>query len=131
MKTLLIKPELTHADLVEYSAQWDSEKNIAIEISSKLKGAELRRLVDLMITELPNIFFYAVLETLAERQNLPANLQRVIFLRGDTGCKTSICLRDDLDDDLKQKCSECEDDDVREHFQQKQLQSQLCGSNGA
>jgi hypothetical protein len=73
MKTLLIKSDLTQADLVELSAQWDNEENIAIKISPESKGAEFRRLICLMVTELPNNFFYTALETLAQHRQLPAD----------------------------------------------------------
>jgi hypothetical protein len=116
---------MARADLLKFSTLWDNEKNIAIEISREFETSELQSLVEMMVEGLPNNFLFAVLETLAERPYLTASLQNTIFIKGDVGCKTSICLRDDLDDNLKQKCSECKDDDVREHYLQKQAQEPL------
>jgi hypothetical protein len=41
---------------------------------------------------------------------------RLIYEQGDKACKVAISLRNDLPMDLKVKCADSNDADVREHY---------------
>jgi hypothetical protein len=94
----------------------DSRRNVSITIPEDLSEIEVEQLFEFLLPTLPNRFAFWVLGDIAESYDVPMPLLERLFDYGDTGCNVTICLKDDLSQELLSKCALSEDDDVTEHF---------------
>lgn len=101
------------------SKRWSSSANVDLEINRPNDKKALETLFRFLLDRLPNALAFAVLSDLAECENVDDALLAELFRKGDTACRVSICLRDELSVELHQLCTASDDPDVIEHFRLK------------
>lgn len=114
-----IKEGVDFKTLKKMELIWSKNENVSL-IISEMHPAEVQRIFEFLTPKLPNIFYSSVLETLAERASTPVEILEVLFDSEDEGCQLSICMRDDLTDNLLVKCRNSPFAEVREHFIRRQ-----------
>lgn len=127
MKTpeMSISASTTDLEFGRLAVLWDKNNNVDLTIDEMTED-EISRVVEMLIARLPCSLYESVLETLAERNETPLDCLLKIFCTNIESCQMSVCLRDDLDNELKCRCMNSEHKDVCEHFKmrQKWLKSQ-------
>ena len=121
MKALEITISARTSDLEfgQFAVLWDKNNNIDLTIEIMTED-EIRRVVDMLIPRLPCSLYESVLESLAERNETPPDCLLKIFCTNIESCQMSVCLRDDLNDELKYRCMKSEHKDVCEHYEMRQ-----------
>lgn len=116
MKVLNInKTNILH-DFKRLSGIWDSTENITLQLD--IKQSEAKTVVRALTSCLPNDLAYSIMSEIAENEKLDDDLMQLIFEKGDKGCKIAICLHEDLPQELKERCVQSADIDIKEHYMQ-------------
>jgi hypothetical protein len=116
MKVLNInKTNILH-DFKRLSDIWDSTENITLQLD--IKQSETKTVVRALTSCLPNDLAYSIMSEIAENEKLDDDLMQLIFEKGDKGCKIAICLHEDLPQELKERCVQSADIDIKEHYMQ-------------
>ncbi len=111
--TLHINKDNVFCDFEKLSKTWETSSNIAIRLD--VEQTDVEPIVKELLGKLPNDLAYCIMSEIAEFEHLEAELMRLIYNTGDTGCKVAICLRDDLPQDLKKCCEQSNDINVQQH----------------
>ena len=121
MKVLNInKTNILH-DFKRLSNIWDSTENITLQLD--IKQSETKTVVRALTSYLPNDLAYSIMSEIAENEKLDDDLMQLIFEKGDKGCKIAICLHEDLPQELKERCVQSADIDIKEHYMQGNVNS--------
>ncbi|MBI1906283.1 MAG: hypothetical protein HYS20_08630 [Rhodocyclales bacterium] len=104
MKVLKIDGNVSLERLKNLSAVWGRAQNVSVVIKPYLTEIEMEHLVQIAIELGPDDFGCVVLEGIAEMDHVPVRLLKRIFDSGDKGCIESVCLRNDLDPELRLCC---------------------------
>ena len=98
------------------SSKWDRARNAMLVMPRAMSPNEMETMVRFLLGKIPRTLAFSLLSDLAEDSPIPNDILEQIFDRGDTGCKVSICLREDLKPSLERKCRDSTDESVREHY---------------
>lgn len=105
MENIVITPNISIDDYLVHSITWDKSENVLID-TSKLENIDDIVYCAKLALPMPDIkFSLAVLEQLSEIKIMPMNVLEEIILTGDPGCCESICMRTDLNSNLRRMCS--------------------------
>jgi hypothetical protein len=116
MANIKIPRKLDPATFLRLSKTYDQNRHVSIELPTGFTEAEYRDIFTLLLSQLPNELALLTLANLAELDDVPIDLLEELFDKGDTGCKVTICLRQDLNESLRDKCRNSSDSEVREHY---------------
>jgi hypothetical protein len=121
IRDILVPKELDIDEFSKLEQIWHSEEyeNMSIILPENLSDVEAEQLFRFLLSVLPNELAFSLLADLAEGWNVSTSLLSELFSYGDTGCNVTICLRDNLNQELMSKCISSEDDNVKEHFLRK------------
>ena len=114
MDILYINKEKILCNFEELSNVWDASVNISLHLDIQIPDFEL--IVTELLKKPSNDLAYSILSEMAEKNGLDERLMRLIYEQGNKACKVAISLRNDLPMDLKVKCADSNDADVREHY---------------
>jgi hypothetical protein len=106
VKTIKIKSTITREQLLESAKEWDDSKNVALSIPEILSKAEIEHLFLMASQILPSEIGFCILHELAEKDEISQDLLSKIISIGDRGCIESVCLRKDLNPELRKLCKE-------------------------
>lgn len=123
-KSIIIKvPEtFTDENFSKMAKTWDTAKDVGYEMPEFSSNENLRQFSWKVIDKLPNSFASTLASEIAEMDDkIDEDVLLEIFDKGDTGCRVSVCLRDDLTDRLKERCRFTRDENVRDHLVAKAL----------
>lgn len=110
MEKIIVNPNLNENDYLMYCIKWDASENILIDISNLVSIDDIMRCTTLALSMPEKNFSLAVLEQLSELNSIPMNILKKIFSIGDRGCCESICMRPDLNNDLRRMCDDLQMD---------------------
>lgn len=120
MTTISISRYLDKSQFEKLEKIWNAQENVNLIFPENLSAADVEHIFGLLLPTLPNDFSFCILGNLAEGKNVSTSLLARLFDFGDTGCNVSICLRDNLSEEIMERCKNSDDDDVREHFLSRQ-----------
>ena len=106
MEKIIINPNLNENDYLMHCIKWDASENILIDTSNFVNIDDVVRCATLALSMSEGNFTLALLEQLSELNVMPMDILKKIFLTGDRGCCESICMRPDLNDDLRRMCGD-------------------------
>jgi len=106
---------VTKDELIRLWEVWKKNDCAAI-IVEKLPREAVFLLVDLVLPLLPDVFFNGVLSSLFDHNDVPCELLKPIYVKGDEGCRIAIALCDELPDEISVLCRTDCSEGVREHY---------------
>lgn len=101
---IVITPDLTKEKWITFCNRWDNQSNISLDTSLINSREAIEYIVGIAFLNKGRDLSLSVMANLAEKKLTPETLLEMIFDIGDQACKEAVCLRDDLSDDLKNKC---------------------------
>lgn len=102
MKKLIITKNDILNHFNKFSLEWES--NSEIELITKVNASDTALVVPKLIEELPKELANYILADLLELPDFPIKYLREIYEKGDKGCKVSICLRQDIPQEITIMC---------------------------
>lgn len=105
MENIVINPNISKDDYLIHSITWDKSENVLIDTSKLENTDDIVHCAKLALSMPEMKFSLAVLEQLSEIKIMPMNVLEEIILTGDPGCCESICMRTDLNSNLRRMCS--------------------------
>jgi hypothetical protein len=116
-----IGAKIKECEIESFIKVWNQNDNISLEVDV-MSEDEIRNLFSLLIPFLPCEFCEIILGELCEMNETPSDLlEEIIKIPMNTNaCMFSICLRDNLNDFLSNKCVNSDDELIREHYLQRQ-----------
>ena len=118
MKTLLITKNRVLNNFEWLNTIWEASPTIGLSLS--IAPEECTIVVHELVKRLPADIAFSILSELAEDENLEESLVRLIFEKGDKGCKMAIAMRKNLPEDIVEQFRHATDSDIKEHFMLKQ-----------
>ena len=118
MKVLHINKTKIVYDFKRLSNIWNTSNNITLRLNIRQQDFDF--VVRYLISYLPNDLAYSIMSEIAECENLDEELMRLIYDKGDKGCKVAICLNKNLSQELQKCCKLSNDIDIKEHYQQRE-----------
>ncbi|EHK0946867.1 hypothetical protein [Citrobacter farmeri] len=101
---IVITPDLTKEKWITFCNRWDNQSNISLDTSLINSREAIEYIAGIAFINKGRDLSLSVMANLAEKKLTPETLLEMIFDIGDQACKEAVCLRDDLSDDLKNKC---------------------------
>ncbi|MFP3765054.1 hypothetical protein [Prevotella intermedia] len=127
MKILHINKTKIVYDFKRLSNIWNTSNNITLRLNIRQQDFDF--VVRSLIKYLPNDLAYTIMSEIAECENLNEELMQLIYDKGDKGCKVAICLNKNLSQELQKCCKQSNDIDIKEHYQQRECQMKIKGTN--
>ena len=118
MKVLHINKTKIVYDFKRLSNIWNTSNNITLRLNIRQQDFDF--VVRYLISYLPNDLAYSIMSEIAECENSDEELMRLIYDKGDKGCKVAICLNKNLSQELQKCCKLSNDIDIKEHYQQRE-----------
>lgn len=115
MKRIKVKGKINESSYDNMVSIWRKHKDVIIQIE-KFASDELVNNIAFLLKRTSEKFASVLLSDIASQKNLTLQQLKEIFLKGDVSCKVSICLRDDLDNELRLWCTNSSEQIVSEHY---------------
>ena len=118
MKKITINPRTFYKNYNALKKRWEEATNAFLSID-EFSLEQLNSLCVFLLNQKDDEFALDILSNLSENEDLNLEICKEIFRKGNISCKVAICLRKDLDDELKFICSNSNIIEVREHYRLK------------
>lgn len=118
MKKITINTNTFYENYNELKKEWEKAANAFISINES-SAEKINDLCIFLLNKTDDDFALDVLSELSESENINIEICKEIFRKGDVSCKVAVCLRNDLDDELKSICLDSDIMEVREHYRLK------------
>ena len=103
----------------EFRAQWSDKDEICVFFAKINNLNKFRNLVEFILIQNDEDFKMALLSDLIEQEICTIDLLKRVFVLNDVGNCVSICLRNDLDEELTVMCKNSNFAEVQEHLKHK------------
>jgi len=106
MKIIRIPTDLKEVDFLNLSQEWDQVIDGYVDMSGIKELKHFIHCAEIALAWPNKKLSFAILEYVAEQEEIPVGILKLILKVGDQGCREAVCLRNNLDDELILLCKE-------------------------
>ncbi len=100
----------------ELNAIWVSSDDCWLDLPNFESSNQLEMFTAFFINKQSCDFQDAVLNSVVEHDLCSMRILKIVFKQGEVGNRVSICLRNDLDEELTSMCEFCDLEEVQDHM---------------
>lgn len=105
---------LNEESYARHKQYWEGKNDVGITFSLR-EDADAEKIVAFLLSHLPDDFAITILSDFVEHESISTKVLSLILDKEIRSCSVSICLRNDLPQELLQRCLRTSDVDVLEH----------------